>query len=147
MGKHFAAQRHASVGNGEKTGLKAIGAFSSVFLGVCSLAIGNVNAAETKSNETYQDAETLLVTGEKIKRSIFDTGSSVQVFDSNRIASMPDAVQIPDLLRMTPNVVDLGIGNELRPCAASTVPARTSAPTLSLAAPARASICRWTAVR
>ena len=113
MGKHFAAQRHESVGNGEKAGLKAIGAFSSVFLGVCSLAIGNVNAAETKSNETHQDAETLLVTGEKIKRSIFDTGSSVQVFDSNRIASMPDAVQIPDLLRMTPNVVDLGIGNEL----------------------------------
>lgn len=70
MGKHFAAQRHESVGNGEKAGLKAIGAFSSVFLGVCSLAIGNVNAAETKSNETYQDAETLLVTGEKIKRSI-----------------------------------------------------------------------------
>ncbi|MGV8577189.1 hypothetical protein ACV355_30105, partial [Pseudomonas aeruginosa] len=68
-----------------------------------SLAIGNVNAAETKSNETYQDAETLLVTGEKVKRSIFDTSSSVQVFDSNRIASMPDAVQIPDLLRMTPN--------------------------------------------
>lgn len=54
MGKHFAAQRHESVGNGEKAGLKAIGAFSSVFLGVCSLAIGNVNAAETKSNETYQ---------------------------------------------------------------------------------------------
>ena len=46
MGKHFAAQRHESVGNGEKAGMKAIGAFSSVFLGVCSLAIGNVNAAE-----------------------------------------------------------------------------------------------------
>ncbi|HAT4519450.1 MULTISPECIES: TonB-dependent receptor [Serratia] len=113
MGKHFAAQRHESVGNGEKTGMKAIGAFSSVFLGVCSLAIGNVNAAETKSNETYQDAETLLVTGEKIKRSIFDTGSSVEVFDSNRIASMPNATQVPDLLRMTPNVVDVGIGNDL----------------------------------
>lgn len=93
--------------------MKAIGAFSSVFLGVCSLAIGNVNAAETKSNETYQDAETLLVTGEKIKRSIFDTGSSVEVFDSNRIASMPNATQVPDLLRMTPNVVDVGIGNDL----------------------------------
>lgn len=113
MGKHFAAQRHESVGNGEKAGLKAIGAFSSVFLGVCSLAIGNVNAAETKSNETYQDAETLLVTGEKVKRSIFDTGSSVEVFDSNRISSMPNATQVPDLLRMTPNVVDVGIGNDL----------------------------------
>ena len=115
MGKHFAAQRHESVGNGEKAGLKAIGAFSSVFLGVCSLAIGNVNAAETKSNETYQDAETLLVTGEKVKRSIFDTGSSVEVFDSNRISSMPNATQVPDLLRMTPNVVDVGIGNDLPP--------------------------------
>lgn len=93
--------------------MKAIGAFSSVFLGVCSLAIGNVNAAETKSNETYQDAETLLVTGEKVKRSIFDTGSSVEVFDSNRISSMPNATQVPDLLRMTPNVVDVGIGNDL----------------------------------
>ncbi|BBO60988.1 TonB-dependent receptor [Serratia marcescens] len=113
MGKHFAAQRHESVGNGEKAGLKAIGAFSSVFLGVCSLAIGNVNAAETKSNETYKDAETLLVTGEKVKRSIFDTGSSVEVFDSNRISSMPNATQVPDLLRMTPNVVDVGIGNDL----------------------------------
>ncbi|NRN14028.1 MULTISPECIES: TonB-dependent receptor [Serratia] len=113
MGKHFAAQRHESVGNGEKAGMKALGAFSSVFLGVCSLAIGNVNAAETKSNETYQDAETLLVTGEKVKRSIFDTGSSVEVFDSNRISSMPNATQVPDLLRMTPNVVDVGIGNDL----------------------------------
>ncbi|MEX0634859.1 hypothetical protein M8494_35830 [Serratia ureilytica] len=127
--------------------MKAIGAFSSVFLGVCSLAIGNVNAAETKSNETYQDAETLLVTGEKVKRSIFDTSSSVQVFDSNRIASMPDAVQIPDLLRMTPTWWIWASATNFRPCAVSTVPVRTSAPTPSSAAPARASTCRWTAVR
>ena len=147
MGKHFAAQRHESVGNGEKAGLKAIGAFSSVFLGVCSLAIGNVNAAETKSNETYQDAETLLVTGEKIKRSIFDTGSSVEVFDSNRIASMPNATQVPDLLRMTPTWWMSASATICQPCVALTAPARPPVLALSSAAPVRASICRWTAVR
>ena len=113
MGKHSAAQWHKNVGNREKSGLQTIGAFTSLFLGLCSLSIGAAGAADNGSNETSQDAETLLVTGEKVKRSIFDTGSSVQVFDSNRIASMPNAQQIPDLLRMTPNVVDLGIGNDL----------------------------------
>ena len=48
MGKHFAAQRHESVGNGEKAGMKAIGAFSSVFLGVCSLAIGKIGRASCR---------------------------------------------------------------------------------------------------
>jgi outer membrane receptor protein involved in Fe transport len=123
MSKHSMAQRHKIVGNKEKAGLQAIGAFSSLFLGLCSLSVGSVNAAalddkvqetaDSKRNDNWQDSESLLVTGEKIKRSIFDTGSSVQVFDSERISSMPNALQVPDLLRMTPNVVDLGIGNNL----------------------------------
>ena len=102
MSKHSAAQRHKIVGNKEKAGLQAIGAFSSLFLGLCSLSVGSVNAAavdekvqeaaDSKRNDNWQDSESLLVTGEKIKRSIFDTGSSVQVFDSERIAAMPNAL-------------------------------------------------------
>ncbi len=95
MSKHSAAQRHKIVGNKEKAGLQAIRAFSSLFLGLCSLSVGSVNAAavdekvqeaaDSKRKDNWQDSESLLVTGEKIKRSIFDTGSSVQVFDSERI--------------------------------------------------------------
>ncbi|MDF9347384.1 hypothetical protein OH693_18650 [Escherichia coli] len=55
----------------------------------------------------------MIVTGEKTTRSLLDTGSSVEVFDSRRFDSMPGAETVSDLMRMTANTVDIGIGNNL----------------------------------
>lgn len=53
------------------------------------------------------------VVGEKTARSIMDTGSSVEVFDSQRIETLPGASTVTDLLKLTPNVVDIGNANEI----------------------------------
>ncbi|MCW7753889.1 TonB-dependent receptor [Desulfobotulus sp. H1] len=70
-------------------------------------------------NRTIMDSSTamalppILVMGEKVERSIQDTSSSVQVFDSRRIETAVNATEISDLLKMTPNIVDVGYGNHL----------------------------------
>lgn len=71
------------------------------------------SASAAVSEESYQDQDTLLVTGEKAARSILDTGSSVDVFDSRRIDNLPGAETVTDLIRLTANTVDIGIGNDL----------------------------------
>lgn len=92
----------------------------SIAIGLCIGMSGSAAAAEKDSEEVtssrernYQDEQELVVTGEKTERSIFDTGSSVEVFDSRRIDSLPGAETVSDLLRMTANTVDVGIGNDL----------------------------------
>lgn len=55
----------------------------------------------------------ITVTGEKTTRSMMDTSSSVEVFDSQRIESLPAANTVTDLMNLTPNVVDVGNANEL----------------------------------
>ena len=92
----------------------------SIAIGLCIGMSGSAAAAEKDSEEVassrernYQDEQELVVTGEKTERSIFDTGSSVEVFDSRRIDSLPGAETVSDLMRMTANTVDVGIGNDL----------------------------------
>ncbi|PMR73621.1 TonB-dependent receptor [Billgrantia endophytica] len=55
----------------------------------------------------------VVVLGEKVDRSLFETSSSVAVYDWLAIESTPNATDVRDLLRLTPNVVDTGIGNDL----------------------------------
>ncbi|MEZ8928690.1 MULTISPECIES: TonB-dependent receptor [unclassified Vibrio] len=78
---------------------------------------GQAFAATNNNNETTtnEDKTTFEVTvyGEKIERSIYDTGSSVHVYDEDRIASTPGASEVDDLLQLTPNIVDSGQGNNL----------------------------------
>lgn len=72
--------------------------------------------ADKKSVVAADGAITLpsiTVVGEKTARSIMDTGSSVEIFDSQRIESLPAAKTASDLLRLTPNVLDVGSGNDL----------------------------------
>lgn len=88
------------------------GGVTPLLLGLFSALPGSACAAEA-SEESYQDQETLIVTGEKTARSILDTGSSVEVFDSRRIDSLPGAETVTDLMRLTANTVDIGIGNDL----------------------------------
>ncbi|KGY14044.1 ligand-gated channel protein [Vibrio tubiashii] len=69
-------------------------------------------AQETEtSNPT--SLEVVTVIGEKIERSLYDTASSVQVYDQEKIDSTPGATEISDLLKLTPNIVDAGLGNSL----------------------------------
>lgn len=85
---------------------------SAIIMGICvsghAYAETNNNAAD---GETVFDVVT--VYGEKVERTIYDTGSSVNVFDEEQIASTPGATEIDDLIQLTPNVVDSGQGNNL----------------------------------
>lgn len=105
--------RRNMISNREPRALQAMATFFSVFM----LSAGSVSAAEetnsSKRKDNMQDLDAILVTGEKVNRTIYDTGSSVEIFDHSRIESMPNAVVLSDLLRMTANVVDTGIGNDL----------------------------------
>lgn len=90
---------------------------SSLIFALHMFAAGEVLAAEENTShhnrESESDADTMIVTGEKVARTIYDTSASVEVFDESRISAMPGATQVSDLLKMTANVVDTGIGNDL----------------------------------
>lgn len=87
---------------------------SAVIMGLC---VGGQAFAETNNkNEANSEEGTISVVtviGEKTERSIYDTGSSVEVFDEDRINTTPGATEIDDLLQLTPNIVDPGQGNHL----------------------------------
>lgn len=88
---------------------------SLVIMGFC--VSGQAFAAANKNNETTVSEDKTIfevtVYGEKIERSIYDTGSSVHVYDEDRIASTPGASEVDDLLQLIPNIVDSGQGNNL----------------------------------
>lgn len=117
MSTHTAAQHHASTDRPEPVESANFSRFSALLVGLCCLLPLNILAEENEEQEKkrtdsgYQDL--LIVTGEKTTRSLLDTGSSVEVFDSRRFDSMPGAETVSDLMRMTANTVDIGIGNNL----------------------------------
>ncbi len=88
-----------------------------VILGLCIFAVGDAIAADDatlrNSRDENNEPETIMVTGEKVRRTLYDTSSSVEVFDDARINALPGASQVSDLLQTTANVVDTGIGNDL----------------------------------
>lgn len=87
---------------------------SAVIMGLC---VGGQAFAETNNkNEANSEEGTISVVtviGEKTERSIYDTGSSVEVYDEDRINTTPGATEVADLLQITPNIVDTGKGNSL----------------------------------
>ncbi|MGK9174586.1 TonB-dependent receptor [Yokenella regensburgei] len=115
--------KHTACGERQAAAIKPMRGFSPLLITLCTLLPGAVNAADTlKSTQeaessvtggSYQDQDLMIVTGEKTARSILDTGSSVEVFDSRRINALPGAETVGDLMRMTANTVDIGIGNDL----------------------------------
>ncbi|MFC3395400.1 TonB-dependent receptor [Brenneria rubrifaciens] len=129
MSTTYSAQRHRIPG-GERESVDYTLSFPSLLtLGcwavgsvVLPLSVSDARAAvEEEKEETRQDsssvspqeADTIVVTGEKRSRSIFDTGSSVEVYDARRLESTPGVAVASDLLKMTSNVVDTGAGNDL----------------------------------
>lgn len=107
MSTHTAAQHHASTDRSEPIESANFSGFPALLVGLCCLLPLNVLAAESEEQEkkrtdsSYQDQDLMIVTGEKTARSLLDTGSSVEVFDSRRIDSMPGAETVSDLMRMT----------------------------------------------
>lgn len=88
----------------------------TIFLAVSPPANGQ--SGETGQEDAIDDGEAtalskMVVTGEKTDRSIYDTGSSVNIYNADRIESASKATEISDLLKMTPNVVDVGNGNDI----------------------------------
>ncbi len=87
---------------------------SAVIMGIC---FSGQAFAETNNNNdaTAEDGTIHVVTvfGEKTERSIYDTGSSVAVYDEDRINTTPGASELDDLLQQIPNIVDSGQGNNL----------------------------------
>ncbi|MTH46805.1 TonB-dependent receptor [Intestinirhabdus alba] len=81
--------------------------------GLCLFVAGSATADDAAPGVVKNAPDTIIVTGEKVARSLYDTSASVEVFDAARISAMPGASQMSDLLQMTANVVDTGIGNDL----------------------------------
>ncbi len=71
--------------------------------------------AQSSDSEEKNDAvlSEIIVTGEKVDKSVLDSGASVQVYDAQRLETSVNATSITDLLKMTPNIVDTGNGNFL----------------------------------
>lgn len=85
---------------------------------IMGLSISGQAFAETNNNnqndvEGEPKLDVITVYGEKVERSIYDTASSVRVYDEDQISKTPGATKIDDLLELTPNIVDSGTGNNL----------------------------------
>ncbi|NNS10141.1 TonB-dependent receptor [Erwinia sp. JH02] len=111
MAERLKAHQHPATGRMGK------GTFSSLLLSLCVLGAGNASAAEENTTDSKENPSpvdnTLVVTGEKVTRSIYDTGSSVKVYDKDAIDALPHAVDIRDIMQMIPNITDTGMGNDL----------------------------------
>ena len=117
MSKHFAAQHNDRACDIDTARTENTPRIPALLIGLCCLipatALGAETDDEKETQKDYQQQEVLIVTGEKTARSLLDTGSSVEVFDTRRIDALPGAETVGDLMRMTANTVDIGIGNDL----------------------------------
>lgn len=126
----YRVRQHDTPGGGDSMFANTVGSVATLFLGCLALAGAHARAAveettayveEASRKETntgskaaaQTDTDTIVVTGEKGNSSIHDTSSSVEVYNSRRLESAPGVSTASDLLKMTSNVVDTGIGNDL----------------------------------
>ncbi|EHK8974098.1 TonB-dependent siderophore vulnibactin receptor VvuA [Vibrio vulnificus] len=87
-------------------------ALSAVVMGLCASGQAYAQTESTNSNKK-EEMPVVVVIGEKTERTIYDTSSSVQVFDQETIDNTPGATEIDDLLQLIPNMVDSGQGNSM----------------------------------
>ncbi|MGR2998345.1 TonB-dependent siderophore vulnibactin receptor VvuA [Vibrio vulnificus] len=107
----MAALRPARTSVAEKKTFK-LHALSAVVMGLCASGQAYAQTESTNSNKK-EEMPVVVVIGEKTERTIYDTGSSVQVFDQETIDNTPGATEIDDLLQLIPNMVDSGQGNSM----------------------------------
>ncbi|EHD22196.1 MULTISPECIES: TonB-dependent receptor [Brenneria] len=122
---HATLRHNAADGKRDGVGLRVAGSVATLLLGAAVLPLSDARAALEEEREESgrssaawpqaprPETDAIVVTGEKVNRSIYDTGSSVEVYDSRRLESTPGVTVASDLLKMTSNVVDTGIGNDL----------------------------------
>lgn len=82
---------------------------SKLALATLVATTSQISFAATNNTPDENDIETIIVTGQKIVRSLQETKESVSVITSDAIAHMP-VVQFSDLLDITPNAFTLGGG-------------------------------------
>ncbi|EKG2483560.1 TonB-dependent siderophore receptor [Vibrio vulnificus] len=107
----MAALRPARTSVAEKKIFK-LHALSAVVMGLCASGQAYAQTESTNSNKK-EEMPVVVVIGEKTERTIYDTSSSVQVFDQETIDNTPGATEIDDLLQLIPNMVDSGQGNSM----------------------------------
>ncbi|HFQ5164614.1 TPA: TonB-dependent siderophore vulnibactin receptor VvuA [Vibrio vulnificus] len=107
----MAALRPARTSVAEKKTFK-LHALSAVVMGLCASGQAYAQTESTNSNKK-EEMPVVVVIGEKTERTIYDTSSSVQVFDQETIDNTPGATEIDDLLQLIPNMVDSGQGNSM----------------------------------
>ncbi|ELQ2337145.1 TonB-dependent siderophore vulnibactin receptor VvuA [Vibrio vulnificus] len=107
----MAALRPARTSVAEKKIFK-LHALSAVVMGLCASGQAYAQTESTYSNKK-EEMPVVVVIGEKTERTIYDTSSSVQVFDQETIDNTPGATEIDDLLQLIPNMVDSGQGNSM----------------------------------
>jgi len=74
---------------------------------------GNGSYTVVRSNTSATVLPDIVVKGEKSARPLSRTGASVDIFDADRIVSLPNATRVQDILQATVGVVDTGVGNDL----------------------------------
>ncbi len=84
---------------------------SAAIISICYGSYHNIALADDNLSEK-KEIQVVTIYGEKTERSIQETSSSVQVFDEDKITSL-SATEASQLLRLTPNVVNTGYGNNV----------------------------------
>lgn len=84
----------------------ALGAGIPVLLPLWAMAKEHSTTAVEKTT-----LEEVVVTGEKIRRSVRETASSVEVISGRQIRERPEAENVQDVLRSVPNVLYTGAGS------------------------------------
>ena len=75
-------------------------------------AVSMANEISNKT-ETQQVDDMIIVVGERVGRSEVETGSSVNIITNKDLERRPDLHSLTQVLKETPNIIDIGLGNEL----------------------------------
>ncbi|HFF8521855.1 TPA: TonB-dependent receptor [Providencia rettgeri] len=86
--------------------------FSTLWVAIPQAYAADTESTSQSNKKRENHSDVLIVTGEKLNKSIYDTGSSVTVYDFKQIEAIPNA-DVNTLLQMTPNIVDTGNSNAL----------------------------------
>ena len=78
---------------------------------VCALCLAAAVAQDAASRQTARTDEEIIVTGERVPRTLRDTAASVDVSREDRIEAMSGADRIEQVLEQVPNVVVGGGGD------------------------------------
>ncbi len=97
--------------SGSRLGKQQYKTFKLSTIAAAMLALSAHVIAEESAKE--ESDEVVIVTGERVERTIYDTSASVTVFDEGTLSSVPRGSELNDILRLAPNLVFTGNDNNL----------------------------------